>query len=274
MSVRLPEYPLGNTDAEHERLIRQASHLDPVTERMFHDAGIWPGQRVLELGSGVGDVAMLAARMVGPAGEVVGIERDPRAVSRARTRAIDAGLSNLSFLDGDISQLQNPGKFHAAVGRFILQFLPDPVAALRSLSQLVHAEGVLVFQEVSYAPLLGISPHLPLWSSCVSLARETVQRLGAKPDMGLALGRTFEEAGLPPPTMRMEILLGSSADFTLWIYDVLCSLRPQIDKHSPSLEALGDFETLAVRLQSEVAHSTAVVPYLPIVGGWSRKPSE
>ena len=56
------DYLLGNTDAEHERLIRQAGRLAPVTERFFREAGIGSGQRVLELGSGVGDVAMLVAR--------------------------------------------------------------------------------------------------------------------------------------------------------------------------------------------------------------------
>src|ERR1700735_825910 len=75
---------LGNTDAEHERLIRQPMILAPLTERFFRQAGIGPGQRVLDLGSGVGDVAMLAARLVGPAGEVVGVERDARSIARAR----------------------------------------------------------------------------------------------------------------------------------------------------------------------------------------------
>ncbi len=72
------QYALGSTDAEHERLIWQAERVAPLTERLFREAGIGPGQRVLDLGSGVGDVAMLAARLVGPSGEVVGIERDPR----------------------------------------------------------------------------------------------------------------------------------------------------------------------------------------------------
>ena len=67
---------LGSTDSEHERLIRQAARLAPYTERFFREAGIGPGQRVLDLGSGVGDVAMLAARLVGPSGEVVAVERD------------------------------------------------------------------------------------------------------------------------------------------------------------------------------------------------------
>jgi len=49
---------LGYTNSEHERRIRQAARIAPVTERLFREAGIGPGQRVLDLGSGVEDVAM------------------------------------------------------------------------------------------------------------------------------------------------------------------------------------------------------------------------
>src|SRR5881296_1924024 len=90
-------YALGYTNAEHERLIQQAARIAPVTERLFREAGIGPGQRVLDLGSGVGDVAMLAARIVGPSGEVVGIERDGSSLARAKARVAEAGLRNISF---------------------------------------------------------------------------------------------------------------------------------------------------------------------------------
>lgn len=163
-----------------------------------------PGLRVLDVGSGVGDVAMLAARLVGHSGEVVGIEHDPRSIARARSRVANAGLHNVSFLQGDVSQPKSAGLFDATVGRFILQFVPDPVFALRHLAQLVRPGGVVAFQEVSYAPLLALSTHTPLWSACVSVARETILRSGANPEMGVALHRNFQEAGLPPPTMRME----------------------------------------------------------------------
>jgi ubiquinone/menaquinone biosynthesis C-methylase UbiE len=69
-------YVLGDTDLEHERLTRQAAIFNPLTERLLRDADIGLGQRILDIGSGVGDVAMLAAKMVGPTGEVVGADPD------------------------------------------------------------------------------------------------------------------------------------------------------------------------------------------------------
>jgi protein-L-isoaspartate O-methyltransferase len=268
-----PHYALGSTDAEHERLIWQAARLAPLTEQLFREAGIAPGQRVLDIGSGVGDVAMLAAKLVGPWGAVVGIERDPRSIARARSRVTETGLANVTLTQSDASQVASDKPFDAAVGRFILQFIPDAVAVLRSLSQLVRPGGVLAFQEVSYAPFLLLSAHLPLWSAAASLLHEAIRRSGAKTEIGLALHRIFQEAGLPAPAMRMEILLGSDPDFTRWIYDLLCSLRPQIQEQNLSLEPLGDFATLPERLRAEVAASNTVVPFVALVGAWSRKPA-
>ncbi len=135
-------YILGNSDAEHERLIRQAKRLAPVTENFFREAGIGPGQRVLDLGSGVGDVAMLAAHLVGPSGEVVAIERDARSVNRARARAAEAGLHNVIFVETEIAHFASNSFFDAAVGRYILQFLSDPVATLRSVAGKVQDAGL------------------------------------------------------------------------------------------------------------------------------------
>ena len=96
MTTATPDVPyiLGDTGAEHQRLIRQAAIFDPFTERLFRDAGVGPGQRVLDVGSGVGDVAMLAARLVGPTGTVVGVERDAGTLTKARERVVEAGLHN------------------------------------------------------------------------------------------------------------------------------------------------------------------------------------
>jgi SAM-dependent methyltransferase len=165
-------YALGSTGAEHERLIRQATLLAPCTERLFREAGIEPGHRVLDLGSGIGDVAMLVARLVGPSGEVVGAERDKNSIARAKARAIRAGLQNISFIQSDVCDIASETPFDAVVGRFILEFVPNPVAVLRVVSRVVRPGGILAFQEPSYAPFLLMSAHLPLWSAGVSLIHE------------------------------------------------------------------------------------------------------
>jgi len=265
------DYALGNTDAEHERLIWQSARVAPITERLFREAGIGPGQRVLDLGSGVGDVAMLAARLVGPSGEVVGIERDPRSIARARARVAEAGLRNVSFTQTDVSQIPDSEPFDAAVGRFILMWLPDPVAALRSLSRLVRPGGVFAFLEPSWAPVLARLAPLPLWFATASIIHETFLRAGANPEMGPDLYQKFQEAGLPAPTMRMEMPLGKDPDFAQWFYDISCTLRPQMQQLHLPIESLGSLDTLLDRLQAELAGSKTVASWFASVAAWSRK---
>lgn len=74
--------------------------------------------------------------------------------------------------------------------------------------------------------------------------------------------------------MRMEMLLGSDPDFTRWVYDLLCSLLPQIHQLKLPLEKLGDFDTLPKRLQAEVTASKRVVAFVALVGAWCHKPKD
>jgi SAM-dependent methyltransferase len=115
-------YVLGSTDAEHERLIRQAAILDPYTERFFRDAGIGTAQRVLDIGSGLGDVTMLVARLVGPSGAVIGVDRDASIIVKAKARVGAAGLQNVTFMQSDVGEIESSKPFDAVVGRFILEF--------------------------------------------------------------------------------------------------------------------------------------------------------
>lgn len=266
-----PTYVLGSSDLEHERLIRQATYLASATERFFRDAGIGRGQRVLDLGSGVGDVAMLVARLVGPSGEVVGIERDARSIARARSRAVAAGLENVRFIQCDASQVDAGEPFDAAVGRFILQFLPEPVSVLRSLSRLVRPGGLVAFQEVSWAYFLERWAHVPLWSAACHIAHETLQRLGANLEIGFALYQMFQNGGLPAPVMNMVVPLGNDRQFIGLIYDLLCSLLPEAERLNLPVQALGNLSTLLERLQAEIAASDSVVSWMGLIGAWTRK---
>jgi SAM-dependent methyltransferase len=264
------DYLLGSSDAEHERLIRQATLLAPFTERFFRQAGIRSGQRVLDLGSGVGDVAMLVSNLVGRSGEVVGIERDERSLLVARVRAKKTGHENISFVQSDINAIPPNKSFDAVVGRFILQFVPNPADVLRSVARLLKPGGIVAFQEPSFAAFLHVGPQLPLWSAAVTLICESGRRAGVNVEMGFALNKVFQEAGLPAPKIYMDMPLGCDRDFTGWVYDLIRTLLPRIQEFNLSMDALGDVDTLGERLHQEIASAKAVVPILPLVGAWSR----
>jgi len=268
------EYVLGYTSAEHERLIRQAALIAPITERFFRQAGIRRGQRVLDLGSGVGDVSMTVARVVGPTGEVVGIERDHASIALAEARAKAAGFHNVGFERGDLtslSELRMDKPFDAAVGRFILMFLRDPGSVLRSVVRMVREGGVIAVQEVSWRPMLALGARLPLWSRVLGAIHQTLLRSGANPEMGLDLYRVFQHIGWPSPEMHMDIILGSDPAITDVILGVLRSLLPLAERECVPLAELGDLKTLPERIQNEIAAANTVVSVVSMVSVWSRK---
>src|SRR5215469_17938927 len=138
-------YPFADRVAEHERLVAQGRLADPLTRRLLQQAGLAPGMRVLDLGSGAGNVARLAADLVGPDGAVVGVEKDPEAVELARRHT---GAPNVEFRVGDAQTLHGiEGGFDAVTGRLILLHLPDPVAALRAAADRVRPGGLVIMNE-------------------------------------------------------------------------------------------------------------------------------
>ena len=77
-------YPFADRAAEYERLIQQGNRIsDPLTKMLLEAAGLAPGMRVLDLGAGAGNVARLAAEIVGPTGHVTAVDADPEAVEIA-----------------------------------------------------------------------------------------------------------------------------------------------------------------------------------------------
>jgi ubiquinone/menaquinone biosynthesis C-methylase UbiE len=91
------EYVWKSSDEERQRLASQGDVLRPATERLLQAAGIGPGARVLDCGSGGGDVSVIVAQMVTPTGVVLGIDRDAAQVEAATRRVNDLGLTNVRF---------------------------------------------------------------------------------------------------------------------------------------------------------------------------------
>ena len=155
MSAPASAYAMGHTDRERRRLSLQARNLNPLTQDFFVRAGIRPGMRVLDLGCGVGEVSLVAARLVGPGGSVTGIDMDASALEIARENAETADLTQAAFVHSDLLSFTGAPPFDAVVGRLILIHTPDPADVVRHAVSLLAPGGIVALQE-------GPSTGLPL----------------------------------------------------------------------------------------------------------------
>jgi len=115
-----------------------------VNYRLIADARLRPGQRVLDLGSGTGCPALLAAQAVGHGGSVVGLDLAERMLAVARRKAATLGLSNVTFQTADITTLPfEPASFDAVISRFCFMFLPEIPKALAEIVRVLKPAGYL-----------------------------------------------------------------------------------------------------------------------------------
>jgi SAM-dependent methyltransferase len=262
-------YVLGCSKHEHRRLMAQADRIAPFTRRFLLAAGIAPGMRVLDVGCGPGDVSLLAAEVVGPTGEVVGVDRDPGVLAVARSRATATPWA--IFVQGDFRELPVEEPFDAVIGRCVLAHQTDPVAALRSLLPHVRPDGIVAFQEPDL-DLAAAVPPLPTFDRTIAWMRATFARGGAHLRMGTELFATFTAAALPPPTMQFDAGIGGGPDYHA--YDRIAagvrSLLPKLEEWGIATADEVRIETLADWLRAEAVAAGAVITSPALIGAWAR----
>ena len=269
-------YTMGRSAGETERLIEQAHLYERLTLRMLRNAGVEPGMKVLDIGSGAGDVAMAAAQLVGPEGAVVGVDMNPEILEIARARAQQAGHANIEFLAGDALELELPRDFDAVVGRLVLMYIADPVAALKQFVTHLRSGGIVAFQEAELTLYRAVhSRDTPVVNQLVEWGLEVFQRSGANIGMGLELQRVFTEAGLPTPVAHLEAPAGAGPDWVGFgfLQQAFTSLLPLLESFGIATAAEVDVETLGERLQREAESSGRLIVLPPHVTAYARLPT-
>ena len=267
-------YVLGDSDSELQRLMRQSAMYAELTENLLHKAGISAGMRVLDVGCGSGCVSLLAARLVGPSGAVVGVDRSAQALALARQRAEAEQFQHVTFIEGDMTDFDHNEPFDALIGRFVLMFLPDPAAVLRQLARHVGKGGIIAFQEMDISASKS-TPCMPLRKKYTDMIVETFRRGQVDIEMGPKLYATFLHAGLPAPQMNLQARIGGEPDLPAHEYlaDLVASLLPMMTRLGVSTAAEVQIETLATRLREESLSTNGVTILPSLVGAWVRLPA-
>jgi hypothetical protein len=116
---------------------------------------------------------------------------------------------------------------------------------MRSLASLLRPGGVIAFQDACWGTWLDLNKRYSLRWKCVSLIDEAFACSGAHMDMERVLFQAVQEAGLPSPTMRIEVPIGDDPDIVRYAHDLFSTLLPRIREYGLSLNEVGDLETLS-----------------------------
>jgi SAM-dependent methyltransferase len=266
-------YVLGHTDRERRRLALQAQILNPLTENFLRRAGISAGMNVLELGCGVGDVSLIAARLIGPHGQLHGIDLDPAALEIARQRIHSAGYDHVTLEHADVDSHAPAKQYDAVIGRHILLHMKDALAVLKKLVSIVRGGGLIAFQEYDLTVRCITYPEMPIMQKVSDQIVEFFKRALPRPNIGTQLFHLMNEAGLLHAECLAERPMdgGPDSPFYEWIAETAISLSANFDKVGlPPLENT-DSVSFAQQMREEAIRMRGVTVSPMLVGAFARK---
>lgn len=267
----MAKYALGYDDAEIARLDAQAEFVREPTRILLAESGIGPGMRVLDLGTGLGHVAAAVADLVGPGGHVVGVDVDPRMIEVARARTEQ--LSQVQFVQGDVTRWRDAEPFDAVVGRLILFHLPDPVTVLRHHVGGVRPGGRVVMLDFDIGGLRAEPPD-PLTDRMNPLVVAAFRAAGADPTIGSRLKGILASAGVEDigGFAIAQYVASSDPVGPAMLTGVVRSLAPVMIAKGLATEAELGLDTLTTRAaESLQANDSVLIPPL-LAGAWGRRP--
>jgi SAM-dependent methyltransferase len=267
-------YVLGSDPQELGRLDRQAAFIEAPSKLLLQASGLSEGMRVLDLGTGLGHVARLAAQIVGPDGSVVGLDRAPQALAVARQRVEAAGERHVSFVEGDVARWRADEPFDAVVGRLVLFHLADPIAAVRHHVQNLRPGGLFVALDFDIGgartfPALGVVDDALAW------VVDAFSAAGASPRIGSRLGTILGRAGLDAvKTFGVQAYLAPQDPAgPALLTGVVRSLAEVITTRGIATSDQMDLATLEQRIADALRQEDAVFLPPTVVGAWGRKNS-
>jgi ubiquinone/menaquinone biosynthesis C-methylase UbiE len=264
---------LGHSIEEHDRLRHQGDLLEPATRRLFQAIGVRSGWRCLDVGCGPGATMRLMGDIVGPSGEVAGLDRDAKAGYDAVERLRAAGSSRYRFIEADMEGADVIGEplFDLTFARLSLLHIRDPVGVLRKMYRWTKPGGYVAVQDY-YCRTMNLYPKLDAGSELIRVILETSERAGQDMEFAYKLPVYFAEAGIGAPDGTDTHLRMTASEPFITMYITLCrSLLPRAIELGVTTDARmeGVFRELEETI-AEARPSSALWP--ATIGVWKRKP--
>jgi SAM-dependent methyltransferase len=266
-----PPYVLGHNELEIARLDAQARSLVPATDLLLRAAGVAPGMRLLDLGTGLGHVALQVAELVGAERSVIGTDKDETLLEVAEQRRLDAGAENVAFVAADVRTFQSSVSFDAVVGRLVLFHLPDAVEVLQHHLEALRPGGLLVALDFDVGSARA-EPPLRLIATLTGWISTAFRLAGANPAIGARLELLLRAAGLEAvESFGVQDYVGPhDPRGPALLAGVVRSLAEPILAAGIATETELSLDTLQQRLTRDPAAANATLLPPTLVGAWGR----
>ena len=137
------------------------------TGNPFGVGALRPGERVVDVGCGAGIDSLIAARMVGPQGRVIGVDMTPAMLAKARRAAAEGRFASVEFREGYGEALPVPdGWADVVISNGVLNLMPDKAAALREMARVLQPDGRLQLGDILVQKAVpeGAKRDIDLWT--------------------------------------------------------------------------------------------------------------
>ena len=190
------DYVLGTGDVEIRRLGIQHEAWRELAHSAWARAGIGPGHTVVDVGCGPGYATLDLAKIVGPSGRIVAIDRSKRFLDHLAAQAQARGLKNIECLERDLDSDPLPESFaHFVWARWVFIFVKNPRALLTRVHHMLRPRGELILHEYTdYATWRSEPPQAEL-TAFVQAVMESWRAEGGDPNVGDKLAGWLREAG-------------------------------------------------------------------------------
>lgn len=267
------EYILERTSKEYQRLRIQAKLWETTTAQVLQQAGLEAGMRCLDLGCGPGEVMRMMGEVVGPAGQVTGVDVDGKIGNEALGILQATTESQFAFVEADIEAIDDisGAPFDLTFARLTLIHMRDPVKVLRKMQHWTKPGGVIVVQDFDLRTWDTYPTH-EITVEAIQLISTVMGQSGLDVHLGYKLPTYFVEAGLGAPdgTDVSGLLTGFEVvgRMTQAVYN---NIFPIAQKMGLANETQREAIMAAINEVIEAGTHTASSPLL--IGAWKRIPT-
>ena len=183
----------GGKDGK-SRLNVLADVLQHQTKALLQLHGLTKGMSLLDLGCGGGNVALMAAAIVGDNGSVTAVDFDREIIALAQEDATAAHAKNISFHAMSAYDISYTSQFDIAYSRFLLSHLDEPAAVLQKMKQSVKPGGKVIVEDVDFSGHF-CYPANAAFDQYLRYYVAAAKHSNANANIGLSLFSMFQKTG-------------------------------------------------------------------------------